>query len=268
MKQLELRSYPRAEIAEVLSVNINDSKHFKRNVENKLSKWGYGYDYDTPAVEILSKPETPEERLSELLIREYGIDVQTNPILFAYYITAFWDIEGFNCMPWAERANAYYKQYSIWVDDRTMRNWNSRLISRGVIVKSIQGIAWKTVILSGKKYRTKVEEEDKEDMQHFFNRRWELVKENLTKYVKQGLPQKAAKNEAWSAAYKILWQDYSCCYYYCKDFMLTAFTDDDEETLYAIYELVEEIIADPLRPKITNYTKPIVRSPKHGEFVF
>ncbi len=74
MNQLELRSYPRAEIAEVLSVNIKDSGHFKRNVENKLSKWGYGFHYETAAVEILSKPETPEERLAEILYRSFGFD--------------------------------------------------------------------------------------------------------------------------------------------------------------------------------------------------
>ena len=70
MNQLELRSYPRAEIAEVLSVNINDSGHFKRNVESKLSKWGYGFRYETAAVEILSKPETPEERLYDTMFED------------------------------------------------------------------------------------------------------------------------------------------------------------------------------------------------------
>ncbi len=74
MEQLELRSYPRAEIAKVLSVNIRDSRHFKRNIENTLSKWGYGFRYETAAVEILSKPETPEERLAEILYRGFGFD--------------------------------------------------------------------------------------------------------------------------------------------------------------------------------------------------
>lgn len=41
MQQLECRFYPRQEIAEALSVNPKDSKHFAERVKTTLDKWGY-----------------------------------------------------------------------------------------------------------------------------------------------------------------------------------------------------------------------------------
>ena len=41
MQQLEKQFYSREEIAELLAVKITD--HFKRDVINKLDKWGYQY---------------------------------------------------------------------------------------------------------------------------------------------------------------------------------------------------------------------------------
>lgn len=45
MNQLEQRFYERSEIADITSANPEDSKHFKRNVENTLTKWGYGFEW-------------------------------------------------------------------------------------------------------------------------------------------------------------------------------------------------------------------------------
>ena len=59
-------------------MNINDTDNFARNVKAKLKKWGYGFHYDTPAVDIVSKPETPSERLAEILYRGFGINIQIN----------------------------------------------------------------------------------------------------------------------------------------------------------------------------------------------
>ena len=66
MQQLECKTYSRAEIAELLSVNPKDSKHFKRNVETKLQNWGYGYEYNTQSILITSKPETPEAKQNRI----------------------------------------------------------------------------------------------------------------------------------------------------------------------------------------------------------
>ena len=78
MKQLDLRFYPRAEISEILHVRLG-SKNFGRDVENKLSRAGYGCEYKArKGVLILSKPETPKERLTEILYRGLGISIQIN----------------------------------------------------------------------------------------------------------------------------------------------------------------------------------------------
>ncbi len=63
MQQLEKRFYSRQEIADTLGVNIKDSGHFKRNVESKLQKWGYSYNYTSTGITITRQPETPQERL-------------------------------------------------------------------------------------------------------------------------------------------------------------------------------------------------------------
>lgn len=185
MEQLELRSYPRAEIAKVLSVNINDSRHFKRNVENTLSKWGYGFRYETAAVEILSKPETPAERLAEILCRGYGIDIQIFPEQFACFIAAFTDIEGFDSMPWAERAAAYYGYYGICVNERTLRNWCSQLIDRGVIARMGGSTRWRTYFEGNRKIREPIEEIDEVEMQSYFERRGELFKEHYISHLER-----------------------------------------------------------------------------------
>lgn len=242
MKQLELRSYPRAEIAEVLSVNINDSRHFKRNVENKLTKWGYGFHYSTLAVEILTKPETPEERLAEILYRGYGIDIQIFPEQFAYFIAAFTDIEGFNSMPWGERAAAYYDYYGIYVSEKTLRNWCSQLIARGVIVKVGGSTKWRTYFEGNRKIREPIDEIDEVEMQNYFERRSELFKEYNKSFLDSGMSPKEARMVAWKNAYQALWAEYSCCYYYCKDFSLSAFSFNEIDTR-EIYELVAEIAA-------------------------
>lgn len=244
MKQLELRTYPRAEIAEILSLNLKDSSHFKRNVENKLSKWGYGFCYSTAAVEITSKPEAPEERLSEILYRGYGIDVQVNPILFACFIAAFFDIKDFNSTAWGNREKEYRKYYGYYVNQRTMKNWCKQLMNRGVIVRTEGYTAWRTYFENGRKIREPIEEIDKVEMQNYYERRSELFKDNYISELERGKPLKEARAEAWRTTYKDLWAEFQCCFYYCKYFVLSGFSYNDVD-VWEIYELSREIAAPP-----------------------
>ena len=242
MKQLELRTYPRAEIAEVLSVNLKDSKHFKRNVENKLSKWGYGYRYTTPAVEIVSKPEAPEERLSEILYRGYGIDVQIQAVQFACFIAAFTDIEGFSSSPWEKREIDYYNYYGYLVVERTMRNWCHQLIERGVIAKFGGSTKWRTYYADGIKIREPIEDIDEVEMESYFERRIDIFNEKYVLQIESGKQQKEARAAAWKDTYKELWSEFHCCFYYCKCFVLSSFSYNDVD-VWEIYELAREIAA-------------------------
>jgi hypothetical protein len=40
-----------------------------------LNKWGYSYNYSRKGWEITQVPQTAKERLTEILLREYGLDV-------------------------------------------------------------------------------------------------------------------------------------------------------------------------------------------------
>ena len=240
MNQLELRFYSRQEIAEVLNINIKDSSHFKRNVENKLQKWGYEFEYSRQGVAITKRPETKEARLKEILIRELSLDTQINPYDFACFFTAFNDIDGFASMPWGKRESVLSNVYNVNVSDRTLRSWCARMIDRDIIRKD-EGKTlrtyWKTVITESGKERSLVEEEDQEEMRVYFSRRAELVAEGAQFLLESGLPMKEAKQKAWDQAYKQLWSEFQCCYYSCKGFEFNALTP----SMFVILEITREL---------------------------
>ena len=199
MNQLELRFYTRPEIAEVLSVNINDSKHFAEKVKTRLKNAGYGFHYiDKQGVEILSKPETPREKLAEILYRGLGIDIQINAEQFACFIAAFTDIEGFADEPWDTRLKLYNEYYGYsFSDHRTLRSWCSQLIDRGVIVKESGSTKWRTYYDGGKKIQEPIEEIDEVEMESYFQRRGVIFKDHYIAMLERGLPPKAARKAAW-----------------------------------------------------------------------
>ena len=180
-------------------MNIKDTDHFARNVKAKLEKWGYGFHYiDRQGVEILSKPETPAERLAEMLYRGLGIDIQTNAEQFACFIAAFTDIEGFADKPWDTRLKLYNEYYGYsFSDHRTLRSWCSQLIKRGIIVKNACAVKWRTYYEGGKKIQEPIEEIDEVEMESYYQRRGEIFKDNYIAMLERGLPPKAARKAAW-----------------------------------------------------------------------
>ena len=266
MEQLELRFYPREEIADALSVKIT-SHNFKRDVENTLSKWGYGYNYlNRRGVEILSKPDTPKEKLAEIIYRGLGIDIQTNPLQFAFFITAFTDIEGFACQPWAQRVEEYYKRYGVLVSDRTLRNWCHQLIEQGAIaVMGGEYSAWRTYVdsKSSRRIREPIEEIDKTEMEDYYNRRSEIFAEKFAELRNSEKDEREARKQAWSETYSQLWSEYECCFYWCKTFSLSAFSNSKVD-LREIYELARELADENESPKEEQITPKL----QSDEFVF
>lgn len=263
MDQLELRFYTRPEISKALSVRLEDNNNFKRDIENKLSNWGYGFHYiDRQGVEIRSKPETPEDRLAEILYRGFGINIQIDAEQFACFIAAFTDIEGFDSMPWAEREIACRKYYGVSACERTLRNWCSQLIDRGVIAKMGGSTRWRTYFEGNRKIREPIEEIDEVEMENYFERRSELFQENFITELKSGLSPKAARKAAWKQTYIDLWGEFGVCYYYCKTFTLSNFSYNDVD-VREIYELVTEIAAAAPPPKT-----PSPQAPPTTEFTF
>ena len=253
MKQLELRYYTRQEIAEVLSVNLQDSSHFKRNVETTLSKWGYSYQYSTLGVTITRIPESAEERLKEILIRVLKLDVQIDPYDYSCFLTAFSDIDGFTNMPWDKRAEVLENVYNVKVCSRTLRNWCAILIHLNLIQKNGEKVFWKTEYCNGMKQQTIVTDSEQTQMRDYFRQMSDLVTEEYQNALNYGLSPKEAKQEAWKRTYRQLWHEFNCCYYSCKGFHFNALSDLDRKTMLDIFELTRELVG--IDPKSTEKEK-------------
>ena len=241
MEQLELRAYSRQEIAHLLQVDINDNRHFKRNITCKLDNWGYKYIYKTKQIELIEKPQNAEDKLKELFVREFDIDIRTDAYSMACFLALLLEYEDFQSMPWEERAMELQKIYGVSVTSRTLKNWYSRLLKRDLVASTkYDRTCWVTFFLESGKQRVMVTGDDNLEtgMRHYFNRRKELVKEYKEVANKANRDDiEVINKEAWSYAFKKLWEEFSCCYYYCGSIYLNAIGDYAQEIL----ELVEEI---------------------------
>lgn len=237
---LQERFYSRQEIAGLLSLNLVDTNHFKRNLENKLQKLGYGYEYSRVGVTITHAPATSEERLRSILISVMNLDAQIDPYAFSCFICAFDDIPGFESMPWEERAEVFYGFYGICVAHKTLSNWCKRLFNNAFAVKGNERTFWKTENLNGTKVRYAIAPDD-EGMRLYREELFALIHEYQKDNLRDGIPPKEAQQEAWSEAIHFMWEKYHCYYYSCKSILLNAFSADDENILQEIYELTQDI---------------------------
>lgn len=239
MNQLNQRFYSREELAQITGARLEDDRHFKRNVENALMKWGYGYDWTRGGATITYVPNTPQEKLKEILIRRFRLNIQVDMYAFACFITAFTDVPGFDCMPWKVREEEYQKYCGRFYTCRTMSNWARQLIERDIMRKGGIGSYWKTSINgSGGKERKSVTQEEAKG---YFERRSQLL-EHETMRILQENPQEsfeAARTAAWKNVYELLWYEYGCCYYSCKVFEFCAWHEQGD--IAEVFELTREI---------------------------
>lgn len=205
-----------------------------------LEKWGYEYNYSRSGVEITRKPELPEERLKEILIRKLNLDVQIDPYAFACFLCAFTDIGSFDSMPWEERAEQMQLKYGVDVTDRTLRSWCKRLIGSDIIQKCGRETFWKTQRFGKEKYRTPVAADDKR-MERYFQKKKKFLRQ-MRKSAKK-LELQNGEATAWDVTYKKLWREFGCCYYSCRGLLFNAI---EEDYIFEIYELAQEIAAAPV----------------------
>lgn len=241
MEQLQMRSYSRQEIAKILQVNINDNRHFKRNVTSKLDSWGYKYNYSKNVVEITEQPQSAIDKLKEIFIREYDLDIRTNAYDMACFIVMLMAYEDFQSMPWEERVKELENTYGVSVTSRTLQNWYSRLLKRNMVASTkYDKTCWVTFYLESGKVRMFVDETLEQGRKKYFDRRKELIKEYRNNaYSANRQDSENINKEAWTYALKKLWEEFHCCYYYCGSIYLNAIGDYAQE----IFELVEEITA-------------------------
>ena len=157
-------------------------------------------------------------------------------------------------MPWGERESVLSNIYGVAVSERTLRNWCAKLIARNMICKGTDKTFWKTEIFEGIKYRSQVTAENQEEMSAYFACRRELIAAEHQRAQEMGLSPKEAKQQAWKAAYKQLWNEFQCCYYSCKGFQFGAFSDLEQQTMFEIFELTRELAGiDPLSARKDDY---------------
>ena len=220
MNQLEVRTYTRREMAEITGQEPSSS-HFARDVKRLLDKWGYAYEYKPSSIIITRRPETAEERLAELMIRQFELDVQINAASFACFFFLLLTDEDFACMPWAEREAKIFEQYGIEIAESTLRKWASRLLGTDLINKS-QGnkVYWRTERFHNEAIRNPVAVDDEEYLR--YKARQSAL---ITEYLNFG----RTKSEAWSESFKQLWREFQCCFYACPQFTVNALGHDIDE---------------------------------------
>lgn len=229
MKQLELRFYSRQEIAETTGRSINSS-HFARDVKSDLTKWGYDYTYNRNGVLINKAPETAKEKLVELMLRRFDLDVQVDVKAFGCFFFLLLTDKSFDCMPWAERAKTIWDTFQISICEKTLRNWTAALIKGEHIYKSTDDrIYWRTAKLNGLSIRESIDAETDADYISYKERQHQLFEEFSNS--------NRAKGDIWKDVYSSLWSEFGCCYYACPRFILNGISDEIDE----IEKLVTEI---------------------------
>lgn len=224
MQQIEVRNYSRTEMAELLKVEITDT-HFSRKVQSILTKWGYSFVYSRKAIEITAAPSTAQERLNELLIREFDLDIRIDIGKFATFVYLLMD-EEFSSMPFGERANVMQQDYNIEVSEITLKRWYKKLVDYNVVeTDRLRKTYWVSMYVDGQKTRMKVDEDDEGKIK-YENRRRKLAEKN----IKDGMN----KADAYSSDNLTCWKEFKCCYYSCNTIILNAFNQQ-------FFELAEEV---------------------------
>ena len=134
MNQLERRFYSRSEIAEEMNLNIADNRHFKRNLEAKLNKYGYTYEYTRKGVSITEIPQTKEDRLKEIFLREYNLKIKDYYYSFVCFLYLFIKDDDFSTMPWRLRQEKIKYLTGETIPLTTLQRWTNKLIEEGLFI--------------------------------------------------------------------------------------------------------------------------------------
>ena len=269
--RFETKEYPKSEIAEILKVSPKNH-NFRRDIMNKLDKWGYEYEYPkySKTITITKAPQTDEDRLKELLLRKLHLDIQTDLKGFAlvFYLLAT-DFE-FTTSPWLTKESIVFKEYGLHIAESTQRHWASKLIRANIIAKDISAPEpWRTVIVNGSKKQERLDMSDEKtvkEKEEYYKLRSEYLREADMEY--QRATQTEEKNpNRWKIAIKRLWKEKHCCYYTVKPFVYNAFFDDDEYR--EIFDLIQLIgLGVPPIEELAPELFTVKPSESDTEFVF
>ena len=223
MKQLEMRYYTREELSILIGVE-SKNQNWKRKVSNTLTNWGYDWVYGNKSFTITAKPQTAVERLSEIMMRKYDMDIRSNVYDFAVFsMCLLEDIDGFASMPWEYRAKYLLDNWNVNACEKTLRNWCKKLVDTNTVVKDKkQKTYWCSYKVDGVKCQ-----EELEDGKN--NLMWKKYWKTFFQLKEEGC------NEAALETYKQL----NYCVYSCATFAFSAF--DDIGLLEEVINLIAEI---------------------------
>lgn len=251
MKQLEVKTYTRQEIADITNIDAKD-KNFARKTKDTLTKWGYSFEYSRKNINITRIPETATEKLSELMIRYYDLDIQIDAYdfaIFTYCLLA--DLDGFSSMPWEARSNYLNEEWNVLISDRTLRTWCSKLIKTNTISKDTgKKTYWTSFTVNGVKYQEELENGR-------LNPQWKKYWELFFKLKEAGETNLGGK----------CYEQLGYCVYSCPSFVFNAWDDNDLEVLAQLYSLIIEIADDEPFDTVVETTTRIIDVPREKEVV-
>ncbi len=228
MEQLEKRFYAREELAQIAGLDIHDH-NFSGKMKRCLNVWGYEYQFiPRKGFEITRVPETPEEKLVELLRREIHIDTQIDPYPFACFIFALSNIEEFSAMPWETRERIFYENFKLPISQRTMMNWRNYLFKVGTAFPISKRTLWHSYYKNGRKIQ-EIADRESPLYKEYCVERSKLLDELPGDFVK--------RKEKWGTMVKTLFTQYGV-YYYCFQIAFSAWGTAVQE----INELSIEIL--------------------------
>lgn len=228
MNKLKIGTYTRKEIAELTETDIKDTRHFKRNLINKLENCGYSYIYSKNKVEITAVPEEPIDKLKEILITEYNFNKQCDFKSIAYFLYALFCYEDFMCMPWRQRAIELNDWLNIKVSESTLHNWKRKLLEKDFFkVSNIDFSYWCSYYAEGEKYSEMIDETD------------EKMKLFLQSYLddKQEL---LDSGKSYKDTFEILWKTKNICFYKCFLIEISAIAPCVNEIEELVINICEE----------------------------
>ena len=250
MNQLELRHYSREEISKITNVDTK-AQSFKRNVGNTLTNWGYDWQYEKKSFTIIKKPETAKEKLSEILMRGYDMDIRCEVYDFAVFTYCLLsNIDGFAAMPWKYRVAYLKEDWNIIIAESTLKKWCKKLINTHSIIKDKScKTYWTSYKIDGVKYQEElVNGKDNPAWKAYWHKFFELQKNGdpqpgLTAYIELGY-----------------------CVYSCATFAFSAFNDIGllEELIQLIREIASEDATDIIIKCSTEMIE-VPREDKKGE---
>lgn len=239
---LEKKLYTRQEMAALTGIPL-ENENFKRSVETWLTTYGYTYELTSPRggdFRITGTPQTAEQRLHTLMIDEMGLDRQTQPREFAYYIYFLMTYPNAEIMPIVEQIELIHKLYGRSFGISTLYTWQEKLQAAGVVDKLPEKHYWKTcaeqierngeVCRTGRKYRVYIEDKREDpDYSRYWARLNEIFKENEAR----------TGYRCWDKSLNQIWNEMGMIIYSCPTRLINIIGDHAQE----VCDLAEQVVA-------------------------